>query len=301
VLAHAGLCCAVALLACGAEESTTLDQTGQLAEGAGRGEDLCSRPWQPRPRRASAPVSADGLRQMELREEAHEQEAARRAELWSAQLRAEALFDAVLRGGLIRAGVLESELSEEIQALAEAEFGVERHWHRRIVRAGANTLTSFRDNPAERRIQADDIVYIDLGPVFGEWEADYGRSYVLGSDPHKRRLVRDIEAAFARGKALYEARPELTAGELYDYAAELAAAGGWRFGAPTAGHIIDRFPHARSPARHETIRSGNPLLLRQPSSDGQPRHWILEIHFVDRARGFGGFHEELLTIRGPRP
>ncbi|HEU4580415.1 MAG TPA: hypothetical protein VFS67_19295, partial [Polyangiaceae bacterium] len=126
-------------------------------------------------------------------------------------------------------------------------------------------------------------------------------SYVLGSDPHKQRLVREIEAAFARGRALYEARSELTAGELYDFVAELAAAGGWRFGAPTAGHIIDRFPHARKASRQETIYSGNPLPLRKPFSDGQPRHWILEIHFVDLARGFGGFHEELLTIRGPRP
>jgi hypothetical protein len=29
---------------------------------------------------------------------------------------------------------------------------------------------------------------------------------------------------------------------------------------------------------------------------GQERHWILEIHFVDRARQIGGFYEELLTL-----
>ncbi len=28
---------------------------------------------------------------------------------------------------------------------------------------------------------------------------------------------------------------------------------------------------------------------------GIPRHWILEIHFVDERRRFGGFYEELLT------
>jgi hypothetical protein len=31
---------------------------------------------------------------------------------------------------------------------------------------------------------------------------------------------------------------------------------------------------------------------------GAPRHWILEIHFVDRANMFSGCFEELLTI-GP--
>jgi len=38
------------------------------------------------------------------------------------------------------------------------------------------------------------------------------------------------------------------------------------------------------------------LSLREPFEDGRPRHWILEIHFVDRALGYGGFLEELLTI-----
>ena len=33
-----------------------------------------------------------------------------------------------------------------------------------------------------------------------------------------------------------------------------------------------------------------------PDAAGNPRHWILEIHFVDRERGFGAFCEELLTI-----
>jgi hypothetical protein len=33
-----------------------------------------------------------------------------------------------------------------------------------------------------------------------------------------------------------------------------------------------------------------------PDASGRKRHWILEIHFVDRAREIGGFYEELLTI-----
>ena len=32
-------------------------------------------------------------------------------------------------------------------------------------------------------------------------------------------------------------------------------------------------------------------------ADGSTRHWILEIHFVDRKRNYGGFFEQLLTIR----
>jgi hypothetical protein len=39
--------------------------------------------------------------------------------------------------------------------------------------------------------------------------------------------------------------------------------------------------------------------LREPDAAGRPRHWILEIHFVDRQRRIGGFFEELLTVDGP--
>jgi hypothetical protein len=35
--------------------------------------------------------------------------------------------------------------------------------------------------------------------------------------------------------------------------------------------------------------------MRGFDADGRERHWILEIHFVDRGRQIGGFYEELLT------
>ena len=145
-------------------------------------------------------------------------------------------------------------------------------------------------------------MYLDFGPVFEGWEADLGRTYVLGDDPRKRQLVADIGAAFQRGQALFEAEPDLTAGALYDYVAGLATAAGWTFGAQTAGHIIDRISARARPG------AGRALLdpqrqrhrLHEPCEDGRPRHWILEIHFVDHARRYGGFLEELLTMRGPR-
>jgi Xaa-Pro dipeptidase len=222
--------------------------------------------------------------------------------LWTAQLRAQELFNAVVDGGLLRPGVSESELSEEIRVLARKRFDIRRHWHRRVVRSGPNTVLTYYDDPPDRQIAADDVVYLDFGPVFEGWEADLGRTYVLGADPRKRQLVADLSTAFARGQALFEAEADLTAGALYDYVSGLATAAGWTFGAATAGHIIDGFPHDRDPdpGGRYSIRSGNCTSLRAPFDDGRPRHWILEIHFVDRERGYGGFLEELLTVRGPR-
>jgi hypothetical protein len=35
--------------------------------------------------------------------------------------------------------------------------------------------------------------------------------------------------------------------------------------------------------------------MRAPDKYGNPRDWILEIHFVDRKLNIGGFFEQLLT------
>jgi Xaa-Pro dipeptidase len=219
-------------------------------------------------------------------------------ELLAAQIKAEALFAEVVDRGLVSAGKLESELTEEIHALAQSRFGVRRHWHKRIARAGPNTLLTYYDESTDRRITDDDIVYLDFGPLFEAWEADFGRTYVVGSDPDKLRLVGDIGRAFARGKNLFQQSPSLTAGELYDYVAGLAVDYGWQWGAKTAGHLIGHFPHETKPQDpdHLRIRHGNSISLREPDERGQPRHWILEIHFVDRIRQIGGFFEELLTV-----
>ncbi len=56
------------------------------------------------------------------------------------------------------------------------------------------------ENPPDLTLGEDDIVFLDFGPVFEEWEADFGRTYVVGNDPLKHKLRRDIEEAFARGK-----------------------------------------------------------------------------------------------------
>jgi Xaa-Pro dipeptidase len=215
-----------------------------------------------------------------------------------AQNRAKDLFAAVVAEGLIQPGKLESELTSEIYTLARDRFGVRRHWHKRIARSGPNTMLTYYDAPNDRRITSDDIVYLDFGPVFDVWEADFGRTYALGPDPLKHRLVADIAMAFARGKALYRSTPDLTAGELYDFVVSQGQLLGWEFGAATAGHLIGYFPHEQAPGNAErlSIRHGNDLRLREPDENGLPRHWILEIHFIDRNRQIGGFFEELLTV-----
>jgi Xaa-Pro aminopeptidase len=220
------------------------------------------------------------------------------AGLLDAQVKAQALFAETQTRNLIRHGTRESEINEEIYALAESMFGISRYWHKRIVRAGRNTLAPYDENPPDLTVANDDIVFLDFGPVFEEWEADFGRTYVVGDDPRKRKLCRDIEEAFASGKRYFHEHPEITASELYAYAQGLAEQAGWEYGGPIAGHLIGVFPHERIPDDKITlyVHPKNPNRMRTPDASGRQRHWIFEIHFVDRAQEIGGFYEELLTI-----
>ncbi|MGA8502530.1 MAG: M24 family metallopeptidase [Candidatus Sulfotelmatobacter sp.] len=220
------------------------------------------------------------------------------AGLLDAQVKAQALFAEIETRDLIRPGANESEMNEGIYALAESMFGISRYWHKRIVRAGRNTLAPYDENPPDLTVGEDDIVFLDFGPVFEEWEADFGRTYVVGNDPQKRKLCRDIEEAFARGKQYFHKHPEITAAELYAYAQELAAQAGWEYGGPIAGHLIGVFPHEKIEGDKITlyVHPKNHNRMRTLDASGRLRHWILEIHFVDRVQQIGGFYEELLTI-----
>ncbi|MGB6877034.1 MAG: M24 family metallopeptidase, partial [Candidatus Acidiferrales bacterium] len=71
-------------------------------------------------------------------------------------------------------GISESQLNQQIYELAERELGVSKHWRKRIVRAASNTLLPYDENPPDLTLQDDEIVFLDLGPVFEEREADFG-------------------------------------------------------------------------------------------------------------------------------
>jgi Xaa-Pro dipeptidase len=222
----------------------------------------------------------------------------RATSLLQAQQKANELFEAVEKQGLIRANVLESRLNQEIYDLAKQMFGISTYWHKRIVRAGRNTLAPYDDNPPDLTVGEDDILFLDLGPVFEEWEADFGRTFVLGSDPVKRRLRNDISRAFIEGKEHFKRNPDITAAEVYRHAQKLARDSGWEYGGPIAGHLVGNFPHERIAGDKVTlyVHPDNPNRMRGLDADGQERHWIFGIHFVDRARQIGGFYEELLTV-----
>ncbi|WP_260928399.1 M24 family metallopeptidase [Novosphingobium sp. 9] len=218
------------------------------------------------------------------------------AQLVAAEARGLALLDAIEAAGIVAAGRSEMEVERDIYTIASRDFGVTEHWHDRVVRAGVNTLCVAGESAPDRVIETDDIVFLDLGPVFGDWEADVGRSYAVGHDPDKHRLCADLLVTFDVVKARFEADPNITGAQLYAIAHEEAEARGWLFGGKIAGHLVGEFPYARSPGDKDRrrISPANLWPMRDPDEQGRQRHWILEIHLASRDRTFGGFYERLL-------
>ena len=220
-----------------------------------------------------------------------------KAKLQDAEEKAGQLFQAVDGSGLISPGKSEKEINTAIFKLAEELFGIKKYWHKRIVRSGVNTLQPYNENPPDLIVQQDDILFLDFGPVFEDWEADFGRTYVLGDDPVKHKLKNDIEMAWHEGKAWFGTKTALTGAEYYQYVTGLAGHYGWTFGGEIAGHLIGQFPHERlDPGNYDLyVHPGNHNDMFAPDANGMKRNWILEIHFVDREKQIGGFFEQLLT------
>ena len=110
----------------------------------------------------------------------------------------------------------------------------------------------------------------------------------------------------------------MTGEELYNVACAEAKKNGWEFGGPHSGHLVGDFPHERISNDKITfyITKGNKSMLcpcfchpfghfadsrtadsmKSVDKNGHYRHWILEIHLVDRERQIGCFYEQILTV-----
>jgi Xaa-Pro dipeptidase len=221
-------------------------------------------------------------------------------QLLAAQRKARKLLEQTESRNLIKVGATEKEITEQIYELAFELFGTKKHWHKRIVRAGANTFYSYRENPPDLQIQKDDLVYLDLGPVFDEYEGDIGKTYLLGSDPDKERLVKDSERIFYACKSYYTENPSMSGAELWAKVLELTEDAGWKFGNNHAGHLVGEFSHTQryGDKPENRINELNQMPMNTPGADGEKRHWILEIHLVDQNDSYGAFFEDLLTLDG---
>ena len=217
--------------------------------------------------------------------------------LVEAEQKAQQLFNEIENKNILIAGNSENKINELIFDLAFNMFGIKKYWHKRIVRCGENTLYPYNENPENLILKKDDILFLDFGPIFEEWEADFGRTYVVGNNPLKKKLKNDIEKAWYEGKKHFNSKTKITGAQLYSYCNGLAKKYGWEFGGEIAGHIIGQYPHEKLEKEDKTnyIHPENHSNMLDLNKKGEKKNWILEIHFVDKEKKIGGFFEQLLA------
>jgi len=207
------------------------------------------------------------------------------------------LFEAIEKNNLIVPGKSEKQLNEEVERLALEKFGIQKHWHKKIVRSGENTMSIYTDNPPDRVLQKDDIVFVDYGIITDGWESDYARTYVLGNDSKKIKLKKDVEKAWYETQAWYQKQTKLKASDFFNYVVNKAKEYGYSYGGEIAGHIVGEYPHEQ-PADPKSFdldvhpSNHNDMFLRD--ANGNERHWILEMHFVDKENNIAAYMEQLL-------
>lgn len=222
------------------------------------------------------------------------------------QKKLEAVSPDFLKAGLLRAREKTIGLAHEIREalktgmnedegrkLALAIFeshGVKKHWHRPHVRFGPGTRLNF-NHPMqlEHRLQPNDYIYLDLGPVWKdeqsglEYEGDYGDTYVFGEPPFRSQCIEDSHALFDAARKEWKAK-KLTGVELYGFLTREADRLGYDLLQDVAGHRVSDFPH------HRFTKAS---LAEAPfyPSEGL---WVLEIQILDRKNPIGAFFEDIL-------
>ncbi|MGE7385260.1 gamma-glutamylcyclotransferase family protein [Streptomyces sp. NPDC004126] len=152
----------------------------------------------------------------------------------------------------------------------------------------------YRRIKAELRSGAKAWVYIDTPTA-----EDFRARRLLEAQDKALRLAADLPEVFEAGRRYFAAHPDITGAQLHAEIARLAHGRGWTLGGTGhAGHLVGEFPHEKIDAAEieSYIAPGNTTPMRRTDRAGRICHWILEVHLVDTARGFGGFHEQLLDL-----
>lgn len=171
-------------------------------------------------------------------------------------------------------------------AMADAhlhEMGASYTWHPTYIRFGDDTVRTPREGvERERTLQADDIVVVDIGPVWDGYEGDFGDTFVFGDGALHRACAQAARDVFSASKAAW--KTGLTGRALYDFAEKEAERGGWQLERNLAGHRVSDFPHALF----------GPAKLAEMEFVPSDAIWVLEIQLRHPQLPIGAFYEDIL-------
>ncbi len=180
-------------------------------------------------------------------------------------------------------GMVEEDAVEMAKDLL-TELDMLKGWHDVYVRFGSNTLKTF-GAPSDPGVVLgeNDLFFIDIGPVWKDWEGDGGDTFVVGSNADMARCAADARKLFHFVRKKWS-QTGLSGKALYDFATAEAEAMGWVLNLDLSGHRLSDFPHA-------AIYDGP---LAEIDFHPSPLLWVLEIHIRDRDGKFGAFFEDML-------
>lgn len=188
-----------------------------------------------------------------------------------------------------------------------ASHGISQTWHPSKIRFAANTRKAFREISATDLVLAKgDLFFLDIGPVIDGYEADVGKTFVVG---HKvisevpfskdnsaaeekmnlkftpeEKLQMTSEEIFAATAKHWRERHSSGA-ELYQFANQMAETKGYFLTLDGAsGHRISDFPHAI----HYRGK------LKDFNHEAHSLRWVLEIQIHDPKLNRAAFFEDIL-------
>jgi len=183
----------------------------------------------------------------------------------------------------VKPGMVEEDAVEMAKDLL-ADLGMLKGWHDVYVRFGTNTLKTF-GAPSDPGVilGANDLFFIDIGPVWKDWEGDGGDTFVVGQQSDMERFAADARKLFHIVRRAWTTLG-LSGKGLYDFAIEESRKMGWELNMDLSGHRLSDYPH-------EAIYKGP---LAEVDFTPKPLLWVLEIHIRDPESRFGAFYEDML-------
>ena len=106
-------------------------------------------------------------------------------------------------------------------------------------------------------LRDNDIFYIDIGPVWEEWEGDGGNTFVVGNDPEMQRASIAVRQVFDRVHQKWRT-DAVTGAALYGYARQVASSMGWELAPRVDGIASVTFLTRRFTQERLRIRPSHP-------------------------------------------
>lgn len=165
------------------------------------------------------------------------------------------------------------------------DFGVEKKWHPTKFRIGSDTLKSFSEKSTELApLKDNEIFFIDIGPVWENYEGDYGQTFIFNQTESKfTDLALKAQQVFNHTKDQW-VENNLSGMELYRSAEKFSESIGVELNMNMGGHRLGDFPH------HLFYRGDLADIDVAPVDN----LWVLEILIADQELNRGAFFEDIL-------